>query len=191
MRLFVALDLPGDVRVEILELIARCKPACRGAKWVRSEGMHVTLKFIGHAIADGDAEGLAAVRTVLGTVKSAAPVEMRYRGIGFFPNSRNPSVFWAGIQPSPNLAKLVADIEQTLKPLGIPPEDRPFVPHLTLARFKSPEGVKQLAIEAQACAEREFGSSREREFHLFESKLKPGGAEHTKIESYAFVERPA
>ena len=191
MRLFVALELPAEVREALVELIAQLTPLCRGAKWARAEGMHVTLKFIGNAVADGDTEKLAAVRTALATVNSGAPVELGYRGTGFFPNARRPNVFWAGIQASPNLAPLAADIEKALEPLGIPREPRPFVPHLTLARFKSPEGVKRVVSEAEKYAEREFGSSRETEFHLFESRLKSDGAEHTKLESYRFVRNPA
>jgi RNA 2',3'-cyclic 3'-phosphodiesterase len=190
MRLFVALELPGDVREALVALIAGLKPLCRAARWVRPEGMHVTLKFIGHAIADADAEKFAAATAALATVKSAAPVDMRYRGVGFFPNARRPNVFWCGIQASPNLAPLLADIEQALEPLGIPCETRAFVPHLTVARFKTPEGVRALARATEEFAEKDFGSARETAFHLFESELKPGGAEYRKIESFAF-QRPA
>ena len=66
-----------------------------------------------------------------------------------------------------------------------------FVPHLTLARFKSSEGVNALAGEVEKLAGCEFGSARETEFHLFESKLKPGGAEHQKIASFAFARSAA
>jgi 2'-5' RNA ligase len=190
MRLFVALELPGDVREALVDSVARLKPLCRQARWVRPEGIHVTLKFIGHAIADADAEKFAAARAALATVKSAAPVDVCCHGIGFFPSARRPSVFWCGIQASANLAPLVADIEQALEPLGIPREARPFVPHLTLARFRTSEGVSALTAAAEEFAERDFGSARQTEFHLFESKRAPGGAEHLKIESYAFV-RPA
>jgi len=187
VRLFVALDLPGEVRQAIVDLIARLKPLCRAARWVRPEGMHVTLKFIGHAIGDSDAERLAAARAVLATIRSREPVEIHYRGVGFFPDARRPRVVWCGVEASANLAELAADIESGLEPLRIPCERRPFVPHLTLARFKSHEGVGALARATAEFARRDFGSARESEFHLFESKLKSGGAEYRKIESYAFV----
>ena len=187
MRLFVALELPGEVWQTLGDLIARLKPQCRAAKWVRPEGMHMTLKFIGHAIADGDAKKLDATRTALAAVKSGEPVEMRYRGVGFFPDARRPRVVWCGVEASANLAQLAADIERALEPLGIPREAHAFVPHLTLARFKSLDGVDALVRSAAEFAERDFGSARETEFHLFESMLKPGGAEHRKIESYSFV----
>jgi len=191
MRLFVALELPGDVRAALVDLIAQLKPFCPGASWAGTEGMHVTLKFIGHAIGDADAEKFGAARTALATVKSAAPVDIRYRGIGFFPNARRPRVMWCGIEAAANLATLAAHIERSLEPLGIPHEERAFVPHLTLARFKSPEGLSALAKKSQEFARRDFGSSRETEFHLFESKLKPGGAEYRKIESYSLVRTAA
>jgi RNA 2',3'-cyclic 3'-phosphodiesterase len=185
MRLFVALELPGAVRAALAQQIALWKPLCRAALWARAEGMHVTLKFIGQAIAD--AEKLAPALAALATVRSAEPVDIRYRGIGFFPQARRPRVMWCGIEATSNLAPLVADIERSLEPLGIPREERAFVPHLTLARFKSPAGVGTLARQAEEFAGHEFGLSQETQFHLFESKLKAGGAEYRKIESFRFV----
>lgn len=187
MRLFVAFDLPNDVREALREPIARLKPLCRAARWARPEGMHVTLKFIGHAIGDGDTEKLDAARAALAAVKSSEPVKIGYRGVGFFPDARRPRVVWCGVEASPNLAKLAADIERGIEPLGIPSETRAFVPHLTLARFKSPEEVDALVRSAAEWVSRDFGSASEAEFHLFESLLKPGGAEYRKIESYSFV----
>jgi RNA 2',3'-cyclic 3'-phosphodiesterase len=191
MRLFVALDLPDDVRQTLADLIARLKPQCRTAKWARPEGMHVTLKFIGHAIADGDTIKLDAARAALADVHSDEPVEIRYRGVGFFPDARGPRVLWCGVQASANLARLDDDIERALEPLGIPAEEHAFVPHLTLARFKSPDGIDALLRLTAEFAERDFGSARETEFHLFESKLKPGGSEYRKIGSYSFVKARA
>jgi 2'-5' RNA ligase len=187
MRLFVALDLPGEMGEALGEPIRRLKPLCRAARWARPEGMHVTLKFIGHAIASGDTEKLDAARAALAAVKSSEPVKISYRGVGFFPDARRPRVIWCGVEASENLATLAADLERGLEPLGIPREARTFVPHLTLARFKSPEGVDALVRSAAEWASRDFGSTRETEFHLFESLRKPGGAEYRKIESYSFV----
>jgi RNA 2',3'-cyclic 3'-phosphodiesterase len=187
MRLFVALDLPDDVREALRELNVKLKPLCRSARWVRPEGMHVTLKFIGHAIVDGDAEKLAATRASLAAVRSGEPVEIRYRGVGFFPDARRPRVVWCGVQASANLAQLAADIEHGLEPLGIPAEKHAFVPHLTLARFKSEEKIDALVRSIAESAARDFGSARETEFHLFESIPKPDGSEYKKIESYRFL----
>ncbi|HKV05920.1 MAG TPA: RNA 2',3'-cyclic phosphodiesterase [Candidatus Acidoferrales bacterium] len=191
MRLFVALDLPDAVRGALGELIAQLKLRCRAARWARPEGMHVTLKFIGHAIDRTEVEKLDSARAALASVRAGNPVDLHFRGVGFFPDARRPRVLWCGVQASENLAPLAADIERALEPLGIPPEGRAFVPHLTLARLKSPEGAAQLVRLASAFSTRDFGSASEREFHLFESLLKPSGAEYKKIETYRFVKDAA
>jgi RNA 2',3'-cyclic 3'-phosphodiesterase len=187
MRLFVALELSDQVGAALAALLSELKLLCHSASWARAEGMHVTLKFIGHVVADGDTEKLDAVRAALAGVKSSAPVGLQYRGIGFFPNARRPRVMWCRVEASANLAPLAADVEKALEPLRIAREARPFVPHLTLARFKAPEDTKALVRAAEEATSREFGSARETEFHLFESKLNPRGAEYRKIESYSFV----
>jgi RNA 2',3'-cyclic 3'-phosphodiesterase len=187
VRLFVALDLTQEIRVALREQIAKLQPLCKNARWVRSEGMHVTLKFIGHV----DAGKLDAIRAALATVRSGAPVEMGVRGVGFFPDVRRPRVLWCGIEPSANLAPLAAETERVLEPLGVPPEERAFAPHLTLARLKDSQGLGKLVQAAAELKSRDFGSTRAAQFHLFESFTKPSGAEYKKIESYAFVKGAA
>lgn len=197
MRLFVALDLRDGVRRALGDLMAKLKSLSPDARWVRPEGMHATLKFIGHAVETGDTKKLDAVRAALAAVHSDRPVEMNFRGVGFFPNASRPRVVWCGVQASENLAPLAADIDRALEPLGISREDRAFVPHLTLARFKPARpgkrrrsnrgGGETLQSTAAEMAEKDFGSARETEFHLFESITKPGGAEYRKLETYSFV----
>ncbi len=191
MRLFVALDLPEAVRRSLADVIEQLKPKCREARWVRPESMHLTLKFIGHAIADGDAQKLGELRAALSAIHSNEPIELHFRGIGFFPNERRPRVVWCGIQAAPNLAEIAVKIDRALGALGIPREKRDFVPHLTLARIDPPRRVDALARAAAQLQSADFGSARESEFFLFESKLKPSGAEYTKIEAYAFVKAAA
>jgi 2'-5' RNA ligase len=191
VRLFVALDLPETVRRSLAETIEMLKSKCREARWVRPESMHLTLKFIGHAVADGDAQKLGDVRAALSTVRSPDPVELQFRGVGFFPNARRPRVVWCGIKASPNLAQIATEVDRVLEPLGIPREKRDFVPHLTLARIEPPRRVDALARAAEELESFDFGSVRESEFYLFESKLKPSGAEYTKIEAYNFAKAAA
>lgn len=183
MRLFVALDIPEEVRRAIRELIQKLEPACRGARWARTEGMHVTLKFIGEA----PEEKAARIRGELSAVRSPSVVEINFRHVGFFPDARHPRVFWAGIEASPNLAEMAAEIEQRLPTLGIPREDRAFKPHLTLARFKSEDGLPRLREALEKMAPFEFGGMRSEDFHLYRSTLKPGGAEYTKLATFRFT----
>lgn len=186
MRLFVALDIPPDVRSAIAGLIARVEKTCRGARWVRVQSMHITLKFIGEV----QDEKVEPIRRALSDVHAVAAVEMNFRGTGFFPNAKHPRVFWAGIEATPNLGELAAEIERRLEVVGIPREQRPFKPHLTLARFKSEDGLPRLHEALAAAGPCEFGRTMASEFHLYQSELKAGGAVHTRLATFPFVEGP-
>jgi RNA 2',3'-cyclic 3'-phosphodiesterase len=188
VRLFVALEIPPQVRDDFASLINELRGADSSfsksrARWIRPENLHVTLKFIGHV----DTGKLDAIRAVLSEVQSDTPVEMRFRGLGFFPNGKRPRVFWAGMEASPNLVPLAAEIEARLKKVGIAGETREFAPHLTLARFDPPGISDGLSEIAQKNVTREFGATRTGEFHLFESKTRPTGAEYTRLSSFPFA----
>lgn len=184
MRVFVAMEIPEDVRAAVGALITKLQPMCRAARWVRVAGMHVTLKFIGEV----PEETVERVKAELRGVRSAAPVDVNFRGVGFFPSAKRPRVFWAGIEASANLAPMAAEIERRLETLGIAREHREFHPHLTLARFESQDGVPQLCEELEKLAPFEFGAVHTGEFHLYRSELKRGGAVYTKLGTFPFVE---
>ncbi len=183
MRLFVALELSDALRAAVRELLDRLQRAHAEVHWVRPEGMHLTLKFIGEVPEDK----LASIRQALSSVQSAKLVTMEFRGLGYFPNERRPRVLWVGIEASENLAALAAQMEAALEPLGIARENRPFVPHLTLGRFKSSVRLEPLQKEIAALPSTELGRVETREFFLFQSKLSPKGAEYTKLERFDFV----
>jgi 2'-5' RNA ligase len=171
VRLFVALDLPETVRGALRESIEPLKKACPGARWVHPESMHVTLKFIGQV----EAEKLDSIRAALLPIRSEQPVEMEFRGLGFFPSEHRPRVVWCGVEASPNLAALAADIEASLGSFGTSAEWRPFVPHLTLARM-DPEKVSSGVVDRHSAAGSEleappFGAAREKEFFIYQSFL--------------------
>jgi RNA 2',3'-cyclic 3'-phosphodiesterase len=182
VRLFVALDIPDEVRRAIGENIARLRDVASGARWVRAEGVHVTLKFIGET----PVERIAAIEQALRGAGVATKVEARFRGAGFFPNERHPRVFWAGVEASPNLAGLAREVDARLSSLGIAAETREFRPHLTLARFKSEDGLPRLRQEIKKLEPFDFGSMEASEFHLFQSLLGPGGAKYTKLATFPF-----
>jgi RNA 2',3'-cyclic 3'-phosphodiesterase len=187
MRIFVALDLPEEVRQALAQFAAGLRACCAGARWTRPEGIHVTLKFIGET----KTERVESIQTALAGVHSPHAVDLRFRGAGFFPDARRPRVFWAGVEASPNLTELASAVEAALQPLGIPPETRPFAPHLTLARFKSEDGLAQLLKALEQSPAREFGAARATEFHLYQSILKPNGAHYLRLASFPFTEAAA
>jgi 2'-5' RNA ligase len=183
VRLFVALDIPEETRRSLDALIQRFAETCRGARWIHADNLHVTLKFIGHL----DETRLPDVKNALVDVESPAPIEIAFRKFGFFPNDRHPHVLWVGMEAGPALADLAAQIDTKLQPLSVPHEEREFRPHLTLARFNSPDGLPKLRQMIAGLPSQEFGATLAREFYLYESVLKRSGAEYTRLASFAFV----
>lgn len=183
MRLFVAIDLTPEVRAALADLLTKLRPLTDAVRWVRPEAMHLTLKFIGET----PPEKLEVITTCLAAVHTAVPVELRFRQLGFFPNERQPRVFWVGIEATENLAEVAAQVEAQLETLGLPREKRPFRPHLTLGRFRAADRRRRLQESLPGLAEQEFGRLTAREFFLFESRLSPHGAEYKQITRFEFV----
>jgi RNA 2',3'-cyclic 3'-phosphodiesterase len=159
------------------------KSSAKKPRWVRPENLHVTLKFIGHI----DPAKLEPIRATLAKLCSDGPVDLRFRGLGFFPNAKRPRVLWAGTAASQNLSSLARDIDASLAKLEIPAEEREFTPHLTLARCEPSAISAAIAAVVERDADRDFGELRTNQFHLIESKLKPSGAEYTTLQSFVFA----
>jgi len=181
VRLFVALEIPNDVRETIARLISELKPLDNSWKWTRAENLHVTLKFLGEI----PREKLNLVCNALRAVSSDWPIPVNFDGMGFFPNERRPRVLWIGLDAPSALAKLAAGIEGALASVGAPREERAFAPHLTLARNKDGKLSEKMrtALVKYSCAQ--FGAMNATAFHLIESKLKSTGAEYTTLESFS------
>ncbi len=128
MRLFVALTLPEDVRRRLAGL-ANGLP---GARWVKPENLHLTLRFL------GEVDNLAAVDVDDALAKIQCPgFDLSLNGIGHFGEGRKLRALWVGVDASAELMRLQEKIEQALIRAGLAPEPRKFKPHITLARFKS------------------------------------------------------
>jgi 2'-5' RNA ligase len=182
VRLFVALDIPESVRAALIELSAALSKTCRNARWVRLEGAHITLKFIGE-VPDERAD---AIRAALAEIRGFAPVELHFAGLGFFPSAKRPRILWAGIETGPELTQLAAAVEECVVKLGVEREKRQFRPHITLARFESPRGLDPLRDAIEKLGTPDFGSTTARQFCLYRSVLKRSGAEYTRVASYPF-----
>jgi 2'-5' RNA ligase len=186
LRLFVAIEIPDEIRNTLAAFVKELRGVAPQAKWVRTENLHVTLKFLGHT----DPAKVGAIENVLGSIRSGQAVTLEFKGLGYFPTEKRPRVFWAGMESSANLKTLAADVDHGLHKLGFPREERPFTPHLTLARFEPPGLPLKLGAAVAQNISRSFGSLMTREFHLIESKLKPTGAEYTDLRSFPFVTEP-
>ncbi len=186
MRLFVAIDIEEAIRERLAEYVARLKQRGAGARFVSALSYHVTLKFLGET--QKKEEIVAALREV-----KVEPFDIAIRGVGFFPHERSPRVFWAGIEAGPQLRELADWTASAVEPLGFGKESA-FKPHLTLARegsgnpHRKARGADASLVRVHEIIasepEAEFGTMTAREFFLFESRLKPSGAEYTKLERF-------
>jgi 2'-5' RNA ligase len=167
IRLFVAVDLPDEVKDGLGALCS----GVSGAKWVRREQMHLTLRFIG----DADDNQFEAIKAALGSI-SALTFAMRLEGVGQFPPKGKPRVLWVGVKAPPALAALQQTVNTSLDKLGLPPEDHPFSPHITLARLKTPpppESTRQFFDRHAAFKTDAFPVES---WILFSSQLMPQGS---------------
>ena len=177
-RLFAAVDLPERIRDDVGSLFE----AIPGARWTPDAQLHVTLRFI------GEVDGAAAQRidSALRTV-SFAPFTLRLKSTGFFPPRGRPRILWCGIAQSEPLLALQKQTERALTAkAGLPPEDRKFSPHITIARLDgSPDDKLASFLSANALFEtEEFMVS---EFSLYSSLLKRGGAAYTRESTYKMI----
>ncbi len=186
IRSFIAIEVPPDVKSRMDDLQRELRRTDADVKWVRPEGIHLTLKFLGY-IHPEDVERISeAIRPV---VSAWEPFEIRIQGMGGFPSSRSPRVLWVGIDRGKDLVhSLQQSIDQKTAELSFPSENRPFSPHLTLGRVRSPRGRTGLAQALEANKEAQVGTFRASEVFLFRSELKPSGAVYTKLREFRMKE---
>jgi len=177
MRAFIAIELPQALREALAREQARFRAVCPDARWTRPEGIHLTLKFLGQISAEQEAR----LKKALGQLERFQEFTVRAGGFGFFPDAKRPRVFWAGLEAPPELARLAAAVERAAEPLGFPAEDRPFHPHLTLARFKVPRPQPRLQELLARQSDPILGAFEVSEFFLWESRLSPQGSEYRKV----------
>ncbi|HET7037106.1 MAG TPA: RNA 2',3'-cyclic phosphodiesterase [Thermomicrobiaceae bacterium] len=146
-RLFVAIELPDAVHRRVAEVVSRLAGVGWRAKWVNPAGVHVTLKFYGN-VAVGRLDELGAALSA--AVAGRAPFALRVDGPGVFPSPRRPRVIWLGLEGELDaLSSLARDVERVSAPLGFAPEERPFRPHITVARVRPEQQATISGLEDQ------------------------------------------
>lgn len=183
MRAFVALELPPAVKEAAAAIQRDLMQSEARIGWVRIEGMHLTLKFLGE-VSPVRLPEIEAALTI--AAKGTGSLKITVGGLGVFPSPGSPRVIWAGIHPSDDrLLRLQERINLAVAPLGFPPEKREFHPHLTLGRVKSSRGLDGV-MKAMAAHHHFFaGDCTLDRLHLIQSELKPGGAVYIKLWSVA------
>ena len=193
MRIFVALDIDDAIRQRIQRFMEGVSGFAPDARWVRPESLHVTLKFVG----EKPIEMVEEIKSALSNIR-AESIELSFRGYGFFPTAKAARVFWVGIESGPKLSSLAKAVDDATFALGIPKEDHPFTPHLTLARGGGRSGApshrkedvpnknfQRLQQKLAALPTPDFGTMTAHDFFLYQSQLSPGGSRYTKIGTFA------
>ena len=182
IRSFIAIEIPSPLKARMEEIQRQLRRTDADVKWVRPEAIHLTLKFLG-SIRQEDVERISQALALV--VADGESFEVRVQGMGCFPNLRNPRVVWLGVDRGKEaLASLQRAIEGKMAELSFPPEDRPFSPHLTMGRIRSPRGRVGLAQALEKHQGVEIGTFQAREVILFRSELRPSGAVYTKLKEF-------
>ncbi len=178
LRCFIAVSLPATLRSAIGEVVGKLRGIGADIKWVSDENLHLTLKFLGET----DEELVDEIRNALiDKLSHYAPFYIKIGGVGYFPGGRNPRVIWVGIEDPGVLEDIYKDIENAVAKLGYPREKRPFSPHLTIGRVRSPKRVAEVIRRLEEFRAITFDEFVLREVTLMKSELKPGGAEYSGL----------
>jgi 2'-5' RNA ligase len=181
VRLFVAADLPEDLRRRLASIQHELRDIPLPVRWVRPEGIHLTFKFLG-AVQEGRVAEIG--RALEGAGRGVGPFRLQTDGIGTFPERGNPRVLWVGIAGDVAAAlRLQAAIERALAAIGLPSEDRPFRPHLTLGRVRGQAKGEWRPALAEA-SERTAGVLDVQDYVLFESRHDRSGAVYLPLQRY-------
>ncbi len=182
MRTFIAIELDSFLKKKLEEFIQRLRPKGGDVRWVKPEGMHLTLKFLGET---GEESAARVKRSLERVARHHSPFRLVLSGTGAFPAGRQaPRVLWVGFEENAHLRVLQEEIEKEMEELGFAREERVFHPHLTLGRVKSPFRLGSLLDEFKKETNTVFGEMVASHLTYFQSFLKPSGAEYIVLAEY-------
>ena len=183
MRLFTALELNTKVIANLTELVRRLRPVAP-IRWVHPQNMHVSLKYIG----DWPESRLDTLIRSLSEVRVTQPMTVPLAGLGYFPSAQRPRVFWVGAENTPPLRQLASGVDFQVSELGVAPEVRPYIPHLTLGQIISDEPLDEFHKMIEDLPSREFGAITPDRFALFESTVTDGGPQCRRVAEFPFLQ---
>jgi 2'-5' RNA ligase len=175
-RLFIAIEVPGEIRKELAECQRRLARRAPGFRWTALDHMHLTLVFLGETDRAGDVR-----KAMDAAAASAAPMDLAVGRLGFFGRPAAPRVVWAGVQGSQALGELQRGLTAALRAAGFTVEDRPFAPHLTLGRARDGARNRLADKELDAAAFAAGPTFRIGEIVLFDSAPGPAGRVYSAV----------
>jgi RNA 2',3'-cyclic 3'-phosphodiesterase len=171
VRAFFALDLDAAARDRVVDLMERLRREVAGVRWVRPEGLHLTVRFLGWT----DEARLARIEEALAApARACPPAEVPLGGLGLFPARGAPRVLWVGLTLPEPMHALQRACEEAARNERFEPEERPFHPHLTLGRWKDRAPRPTLSAV-------DLGTARIDQLTLCRSDLRPDGAVYTPL----------
>jgi 2'-5' RNA ligase len=174
IRAFLALDLDAQAQARVRELMGRLQGQVAGVRWVRAQGMHLTLRFLGWS----EGERLRRVADAVAVAAAACPpAEVALGALGMFPPRGAPRVLWVGLDLPPPLHDLQRACERVARAEGFAPEERPFAPHLTLGRWGTHAPRPSLPAA-------DLGSTHIDHLVLYRSELRPDGAVYSPLRAF-------
>ena len=188
MRLFVAAELPDSLRLRLAAVQEAMRDVPLPVRWVRPEGTHLTLKFLGET----DERRLAPIASALAEAgRGLAPFRLTACGAVPFPERGTPRLVWVEIEGDLDAARRLASaVDRSAAALGFPPEGREFKAHLTLGRVRGAARGEWRAGLLRAGDEAR-GEFEVREYVLFQSRLSSGGSIYTPMERFPLGARAA
>ncbi len=181
IRVFLAVELSSDIREKIVFLQQQLQATLPPINWVRPESIHLTLKFLGY-VEPSRISQLLSVLEPIGKKQNGFSINLQ--GLGVFPNVNRPRIFWVGVTGmTQGLKALVFEIEAALDSLGFPLADKPYHPHLTLARIKRENAIVGAALVENGILQTDqpLGTLTIEGFLLFQSDLDSSGATYTPL----------
>ena len=179
MRLFTGIELPATEVAGLEALLAELRPLAP-LRWSTAANLHITTKFIG----EWPESRLEELKSALAAIPAPPTIAIGLDGFGWFPNPHQPRIFWVSVKAPPQLAGLATAIETHLAALGIVKEDRPYRPHLTLARIDRPADLAPVRRAVAALPATGFGSFQAAAFHLYLSE----SGRYAKLASFPLPE---
>ena len=184
MRLFAGIELAADVVRStadlIVELRRRAERQAPGARvtWVTPDRLHVTLAFFGQL----DETRASTLASLLATPFRGGSFDLTLAGLGTFPKSGAPRVVWAGVSAGRDrLVDLERQVAGRLATLEVPADERPYQPHVTLARVREAAGLRSSAL-LEGWRDTVLGTTPVRAITLFESRLSPKGPTYVALQ---------
>jgi 2'-5' RNA ligase len=178
IRTFIAIEIPASIQKQIALLQNRLKSMGGGISWVKTDNIHLTLKFL------GDVSQELMQQVIEATKKSCEAIklfDLEIKGAGFFPDSKRPRVLWVGCEEnSGNLLKIHQNLDILLSALGFEKELRKFSPHLTIGRVKEQHKsgeIPRLLQQTPFITEKFVVS----EVIVMKSQLHPAGSIYTPL----------